>query len=92
MVRDPVSTCPMLLPVIDTADPTLMIKAPIAPMKIAAPSASGVADWATSGRTPVATTEVSVITAATVRIVITKANGTSRRGLAASPAGMPVTS
>ena len=61
-------------------------------MRIAAPSASGVRDAATSGSMPVATTEVSVITRPTVTIVMTKANGTSRRGLDASPAGTPVTS
>ena len=82
----------MLLPVIDSTAPTLTTSAPSAPMKTVAPSASGVRVAARSGSKPVATTEVSDMTAVTVTIVMTNANGTSRLGFAASPAGTPVTS
>ena len=44
-----------------------------------------------TGSTPVATSEVSVMTSVTARMVMTKANGTSRRGFDASPAGTPDT-
>ena len=82
----------MLLPVIDTAEPIETISAPAAPRKSAAPSASGVRLAPRSGSTPVATSDVSDITTDTVISVATNANGTSRRGLAASPASTPVTS
>ena len=52
----------MLLPAIETTEPIEIIAAPAAPMKIAAPSASGVRVAARSGSTPVATSEVSDIT------------------------------
>ena len=42
IVREPFSSWPMLLPVIETTEPIEIIAAPPAPMKIAAPSASGV--------------------------------------------------
>ena len=45
-----------------------------------------------AGSTPVATMEVSVMTSITVTSVMTNAKGTSRFGLAASPARTPVTS
>ena len=82
----------MLLPVIEITEPIEIIAAPPAPMKIAAASAIGVRVAAASGRMPVATSEVSDITTETMISVATNANGTSRRGLAASPASTPVTS
>ena len=82
----------MLLPAIDTDDPSDTMNAPVAPSTSAAPSAIGVRDSARFGSTPVATVEVSVITVATISSVMTNANGTSRFGFAASPASTPVTS
>jgi hypothetical protein len=82
----------MLLPAIETTEPIEIIAAPAAPMKSAAPSASGVCVAAGSGSTPVATSEVRHITPDTINNVATNANGTSLRGFAASPARTPVTS
>ena len=82
----------MLLPVVEMTDPRLTSSPPAAPISSAEASAIGVRVAATSGSTPVATAAVSVITVVTMRMVATKANGTSRRGFEASPAGTPVTS
>ena len=82
----------MLLPAIEMAEPMETSSAPAAPRKIAAPSANGVRLAPRSGSTPVATSDVSDITTDTVMSVATNANGTSRLGLAASPASTPVTS
>jgi hypothetical protein len=82
----------MLFPAIEIDDPAATIIAPAAPRNRTAPSASGVRDCAIPGNTPVATIEVSVITVVTISSVTTNANGTSRRGFAASPARIPVTS
>ena len=82
----------MLLPAIETTEPSEIINAPAAPMMIAAPSASGVCVAAGSASTPVATSDVRHITIDTIRSVATNANGTSLRGFAASPARTPVTS
>lgn len=90
--REPESSWPMLLPVIETTEPTLTSSPPNAPMMSADASAIGVLLAPTSGSRPAATVAASVITAATMRITATNANGTSRRGFDASPAGTPVTS
>ena len=82
----------MLLPVIEITDPTLTSRPPAAPISSAEASAIGVRVAPTSGSNPVVTAAARVITEVTTSRVATNANGTSRRGLVASPAGMPVTS
>ena len=91
-MREPVSTPPRLLPVIETTEPALMSNAPAAPMNSNEASASGVFDAARLGSVPIATICASVMMAVTAMIVATKANGTCRRGSVASPAGTPITS
>src|SRR5262245_8000150 len=91
-LRDPDRAPPTLLPVIDTAPPTVIIHAPHAPRKSSDASASGVLDAASDGSVPSATICASVITVATIAIVINIANGTARVGSRASPAGTGTTS
>ena len=88
----------------ETAAQTHEDQAEQAAAAIGAASGLGLYGYYTSGATEVgvasttghavtqATTDVSVMTRVTMRIVMTNANGTSWRGFAASPAGTPVTS
>ena len=68
-MREPVSTPPRLLPVIDATDPALMTSAPAAPTKSIDASASGVFDNGRFGSVPSATICAIVMTAVTIRIV-----------------------
>ena len=86
-MREPVSTPPRLLPVIDATDPALMISAPAAPTKSIDASASGVFDDSRFGSVPSVTICAIVMIAVTVRIVATNANGRCLQRSAASPAG-----
>lgn len=82
----------MLLPVIDTTEPTLTSSPPKAPITSAEASAIGVRVAVRSGNRPAATAAASVITPEAIRMVAMNANGTSFFGFDASPAGTPVTS
>ena len=68
------------------------MSAPPAPMKTNAASASGVADSFRLISVPIVTTWASSMTAVTVAIVASIANGTCPCGFDASPAGTGTTS
>ena len=75
-MRDPLSTWPALLPVIEMTEPTPMSSAPADAQKHGRRVGNRRAWPATFGSTPCATICVSVMTIITDRIVATIANGT----------------
>ncbi|MDQ3347477.1 MAG: hypothetical protein M3545_05870 [Acidobacteriota bacterium] len=82
----------MLFPVVDSTAPMVIIAAPALPRNCAAESASGVFEAASAGSVPSATTCASVVSPATMRMVMMSAKGTSRRGWRVSPATTGITS